>query len=282
MKMVVFFGAPAPPDGKIQYGGTGFLANYECDNKTYSYLLTCRHVAKALGSHVEFLIRVNLREGGFEEIPVPTVDWFFHENPSVDLAIASTRGIFDENKHDVLAVSLNPANDYSADAKCGDQISLVGLFRLRAGSKRNMPIVHTGHIASLADPQELVPCTNRETQKVEFCDVHLIEAQTLEGLSGSPVFVRQAKDIKVQGADGSSDSVSGFGSVDLFGIYQGSWDGRPGELLEQDRSFVGELRVPVGVGMVVPIAKAREVIEKYPDLIKQRERFDKLYRLEHL
>jgi hypothetical protein len=267
-KMVVFFGVASPPNGETVYRGTGFIGNEVRDGKLYSYLITCGHVARALSKHEEFFIRVNLKAGGSEAISVRDLEWAYHVAENVDLAVGPTVGIFDNRKHDLLGVSLDGQND----AACGDRVHLVGLFRLRAGSRRNMPIVHTGHIAALADPDELIPSRLRGASALIESEVHLVEAQTLEGLSGSPVFIQRTLDVRL-GTD-PSDSITGFGVVDLFGIYQGAWDGRPGEILEADRSLNGNLRVPVGMGLVVPIQKVREMVEKHPIVKMHRESLD--------
>ena len=141
---------------------------------------------------------------------------------------------------------------------CGDTISLVGLFRLHAGSKRNVPIVHTGHIASVPDPNEKIPLTDRNGRSIEVAS-YLIEAQTLDGLSGSPVLYYERTK---QGTN-----------VRVLGIYQGSWDGEPGKIFAEDRNFVDDrIRVPVGMGLVVPGERIIELVRNHPSIQEERKR----------
>jgi hypothetical protein len=56
------------------------------------------------------------------------------------------------------------------------------------GRKRNIPIVRTGNISMI--PSEKVPGIQiRRGESVES-EVYLIEARSVGGLSGSPVFIR--------------------------------------------------------------------------------------------
>jgi hypothetical protein len=57
----------------------------------------------------------------------------------------------------------------------------------------------------------------------------------------------------------------------LFGLYAGSWDGEPGEILAADRNLSGGKRVPVGMGLVVPADKIIELIRDHPELKRQRQ-----------
>ena len=52
-----------------------------------------------------------------------------------------------------------------------------------------------------------------------------------------------------------------FGTVRLLGVYQGAWDSHPGEILAADRNLKGDVRVPVGMGVVIPIGRVVETIK---------------------
>ena len=138
---------------------------------------------------------------------------------------------------------------------------MVGLFRLHAGSKRNVPIVHSGNVAALADPNELVPVRDRTTKEIIESEVYLVEAQTLEGLIGSPVFAHEIWDLAGTFPEIHGTLPKAFGSVQLLGLYTGAWDGEPGAILEADRNLRGGKRVPVGMGLVVPAKKIIDLID---------------------
>jgi hypothetical protein len=197
-RCVVFFGVPSEKS-PIEYGGTGFLASYDdAESKVRSFLIvTCRHVARALEDYADtgFWIRVNTKDGGSELLPISKIDWRYHPDPAVDVAV-TTFPLNTMIKYDHTYLNLNKIALYSRghtvrDAiLAGDPINIVGLFRLHAGSTRNIPFVHSGQIAVLPNPDELVPVRSR-TGEIIHSEVYLIEAQTLEGLSGSPVFFHQ-------------------------------------------------------------------------------------------
>jgi len=50
------------------------------------YLVTAKHVAQRLDA--DFVIRANLNTGEAKEIEIETTEWFYPEDPTVDLAIA--------------------------------------------------------------------------------------------------------------------------------------------------------------------------------------------------
>jgi hypothetical protein len=57
----------------------------------------------------------------------------------------------------------------------------------------------------------------------------------------------------------------------------GSWDGAPGEILAADRNMTGGVRVPVGIGTVVPVEKLIQVIQEDEVMKKQRGDVRKQY-----
>jgi hypothetical protein len=57
----------------------------------------------------------------------------------------------------------------------------------------------------------------------------------------------------------------------VLGIYVGAWDGSPGEILSKERSFSGNVRVPVGIGIVVPAQRIVELIRGDSGLIAYRK-----------
>jgi hypothetical protein len=274
-KCVVFFGKLVPPkdrssieSSEIEYGGTGFLAGIEDEGFKFHYLVTCRHVAKHLEE--DFFIRANTTAGGVEALPIngDEASWQYHPDPSVD--VATTAIGLNALHFDHLALPLSMAVNRT-QISCGDQIHIVGLFRLHYGKERNVPIVHTGHIAALPDPEEKAPIRDRITGKLGYAESYLVEAQTLEGLSGSPVFVQQTTKIGEGRIGNSTVNIGALGRMTLLGIYQGAWDAEPGIILAADRNFRGNVRVPLGMGTVVPIERAIELIQGNEKLKKTRE-----------
>jgi hypothetical protein len=91
-------------------------------------------------------------------------------------------------------------------------------------------------------------------------DSYLIETQASEGASGSPVFVR-----KPAGAIAADEGVKirpkAYGAIFLLGIYQGSWK-KLNPHLTQDAGEDRRVRLPGGMGLVVPGDKIIETIEQ--------------------
>ncbi|HEY5305545.1 MAG TPA: hypothetical protein VIJ52_02595 [Pseudolabrys sp.] len=228
---------------------------------------------------VDFYIRANTIVGGAEDLPIEDAEWEYHPDETVDIA-ATLIGL-NGRYFDQLTLPLSKTVKQPA-LGCGQRIHIVGLFRMHFGKKRNIPIVHTGHIAALADPQEKIPIENRTTGETILVESHLVEAQTLEGLSGSPVFVQEYISWHADLADGSghifSGNVGAFGPMSLLGVYQGAWDGRPGAILAADRNVSGDQRIPLGMGMVVPIERVTELIQGNDTLKKHREGYKKAER----
>jgi hypothetical protein len=160
----------------------------------------------------------------------------------------------------------------------GDQCYAVGLFRLRAGKGRNLPIVHTGNLAMMPD-DELIPCQDwSRPEKTRLVEGFLVEMTNLDGLSGSPVFIRPlAFDFDPQelipGPRFKTEATLSRANVQLLGIWQGSWDGESAVKDSRNRS-----RVPFGVGVVTPATKLLELLEQ-PEVASERDSFLEQVRL---
>jgi len=273
-RCVVFLGYS---DGKGGFtaAGTGFFVRH----KKHGYLITAQHIARAIGDD-PFAIRVNKHDGNSDNILIDPLEdkfrWFTTtDDPNVDLAIAP----FD---YDLSRMGCNnlffPTEHFAVKAKreewnigVGDVCYAIGLFRLFAGTARNLPVVHTGNIALMPE-DELIPVqdwlANKGSGKMRHVAAYLLEMQNLKGLSGSPVFVRASVDF-----EGSPAFIGRMLNRDLLmiGLWQSSWDAPPGEVMAIEH---GEsVRIPAGMGVVVPADKILALldIEELEDL---RQRAD--------
>lgn len=278
-KCVVFFGVDGEGVDNIEYGGTGtLLINFE-DGLNIPVLVTCRHVAEALSKHPNFYIRANTLGGQSLALPIQSLEWAYPEDKTIDLA--ATTFTLPAHTFDVIYYRLNAAsailtNEDVARIHCGEPISLIGLFRLHPGKQRNISCVHTGNIAVLPDSIERIPIRDRTTNEIVEAEVYLVEAQTLDGLSGSPVFLHEIIDLQQINLELRPQVYThpkAIGIVKLLGIYTGSWDGEPGKILAADRNFHGKTRVPIGMGTVVPIDKVGELIRNHPIMKKKNKEF---------
>jgi hypothetical protein len=268
---VVFLGhaSTAPGKGGIECVGTGFLLKYD----DVPHLVTVRHVAEHFGDD-PFLIRANRFDRTGHNIPVDQVKWHFHEDPTIDVAVIpfelslSTGGYTARYIDDVRETWWwNKARKYGAGI--GDFVYTVGLFRLLAGTGRNMPVVHFGTIARTVDWLEKVPVRDwRDPSKTIEVDAYLVETQSLSGLSGSPVFIRASNcmvrdDVVKANPDISDPEELGdavaMWKLHLIGMWQSSWDAPPDRILGLEHGK--EVRVPVGMGVVIPADHIHGVLE---------------------
>jgi len=272
-KCVVFFGVPsAEGDSEgVDYRGTGFLVQHRDGDFRFCYLVTAKHVARNLETG-GVLLRANTKDGGAQRIMIDEARWRYHDDSTVDVAVTPFRlpEYFDCLYFDS-SYFLTQEKKESKNIGVGDLAQIVGLFRLVSGEQRNLPIVHNGHISLFPD-DEKIPIRDRTTNEIVMTECYLVEAQTLEGLSGSPVFARRSFRVGVkEPRDGSELKAWVHGSVWLLGLWQGAWDARPGDLLAKDKGLSGQVRVPVGMGIVVPAFKIKDVLES-EELREQRRK----------
>ncbi|MEH6950868.1 hypothetical protein V4R08_05905 [Nitrobacter sp. NHB1] len=278
-KCIAFIGTPGPKEnGGITCCATGFFIGYGGSR----YLVTAQHVAVGLGDD-PYLIRLNKTDGTADNITVdPLTDnvrWFVNEaDPDVDLAVMPFNYALREAGYECLFLNgpdfIREMNPQISPPGIGDFCYTLGLFQLVAGKKQNLPVVHRGSLAMIAN-EERIPVWDwlapPGSGKVRQVQCHLVETQSLQGLSGAPVFGRASFDIEGFPVSGSEEKMTirtAELGVSLLGIWQGSWDAPPGSILGVQEH--GSFRVPVGMGVVVPTKKLIELLETEP-VVNQRE-----------
>jgi hypothetical protein len=276
-KCVAFIGY-ANPDvkGGIACLGTVFFAAYDGAR----YIVTAQHIAMAIGD-APFVIRLNKISGGSENIQGDVIEhnlkWYSHADPNVDLAIMPFNFDLRMAGNDVLLIPeamLAQTATVPTEAYIGDECYVIGLFRLLAGETRNLPVVHTGNIALLAG-EEAIPVhdwlTTPDSGKIRHIDAYLVEAQSLRGLSGSPVFVRPPIEVgPLELKPNSVTLLSATTKLALLGVWQGSWEAGPDTVRALQHAKL--VRVPVGMGVVTPIDKLREIFEM-PAVKEERQKY---------
>jgi hypothetical protein len=248
-KCVVFLGLNmADENDNIvpKFGGTGFCVSYEfAPGHGGAYLVTARHVAEDLSG--PFVIGLNNKDGSMRIQDIDEAKWQFHPNPNIDLAVAPMFQFGSSSDLMLLPHFLIANHDdstWSDRFGIGDLVHAIGLYRLSPGKGKITPIAHTGHIAMM--PDEDIPVLNRTSQKIVRFKGFVIEAQTLDGLSGAPVFVRP--NVTVLGL--ARPFVAYSDEIALLGIWSSSWDGPSGEILSNQLGR--QTKVPVGMGVVTP------------------------------
>lgn len=251
----VFFVLFLTKDG-YKLAGTGFFVSMpvaDDPNRMFIYLITARHViveAKRASIDGKIWLRVNTKTG-FEYVVTEGSAWHTHsEDSSIDAAVLSWAP--DSTHFDYMTIPNSLIVNEEIISKeaigIGDEVFLVGLFVNHHGRKKNIPIVRVGNIAAM--PEEPVV-----TRLFGDMEAYLIEARSIGGLSGSPVFV-YLPGVRVRG------NALGMGGRAFYwlGLMHGHWD-LP--ILKEDmvvEDSVSKEAVNMGIGVVVPATKILEVI----------------------
>lgn len=237
--------------GVERFSGTAFYVGRTIAiGYGFTYLVTAKHVIediKGKGKD-QVLMRVNQTKGNAIWVDIPIDTWFSHPtDSSVDVAVKRTVIIpgLDHNSIPIRRF-VNQVIIEKENIGMGDEIFLPGLFANHFGEDRNIPIIRTGNIAAM--PEEKVT-----VNKIGKIDAYLIEARSIGGLSGSPVYVHVEA---VRYADNRTPTAvyDGPGHY-LLGLMHGHYD-------EYWQTGGRADRVNLGIAIVVPAAKILEVINQ--------------------
>ncbi len=163
-------------------GGSGFIAgvpSIKYQDKLYIYAVTNAHVIE--GGFIT--LRFNNTDGQFTVITTKSTDWEYHEDEGVDLAVCSIA--IPSNIHifpiniDKWFLTQDAINEFKVGI--GDETFTIGRFINHEGEQKNLPSVRFGNISMM--PYEPVD------YKGKTHEAFLIEARSIPGYSGSPVFV---------------------------------------------------------------------------------------------
>lgn len=251
LRSVVYLGSGTSPEN-FHPVGTGFLIDHNRVLGGVYYLVTADHVAKRLKT--PFAIRFNDKENEshIQQSQIP-FSWWRHPTESVDAAVFpwGLRGRFATFP---VTRFLSEHNLEATRIGIGDEVFIVGLFRKWAGRKKFSPVVRHGHVAMMAD--EPMP-----TENYGDCQIHLVEAFSLKGMSGSPVMVRQTIPIPLAPRhENEPENVLTLGNMYLLGLVHGYY--RVDEVQQSWHS---------GISMVVPSTKILEILDQ-PKLLEYEQR----------
>jgi hypothetical protein len=258
--------------------GTAFVVAVQEDRDTrFVYIVTAKHVAYQLSLGSPWFLRVNAKDGESVDLRVEqSGGWWFHpEEPDfVDAAVCVVDAPWDELACAALPVSLFATDEVIGKHNIGrgDLVVITGCFTKMTGRKKNIQLVRTGNIAMM--PSEKVPGIEIEEGRPVESEVYLIEARSVGGLSGSPVFVRETVYWTTEvGTDRRLMDVALPGAFHLLGLAHGHWDVKEEEINEvQIRATdKGDRRgVNVGIAVVVPAKKILDILNR-PELAGPRQ-----------
>lgn len=262
---VVFLAVKTNPERAPKLGGTGFIVFIEVfEGNGVLYLVTAKHCIDAIKGEScdgKVYVRANTQTFGAQFFEVTLDPWRFHPTDErVDVAVMPIK--FERPHIDHRAV---PDAAFVTDEiirkeqiSPGDEIFMIGLFKEHGGQNRNIPIVRVGNIAAM--PEEPV-ATRRGAM-----DAYLVECRSIKGLSGSPVFVHIDELSRLPPQHmiiGVSEKRISFHY--LLGLMHGHWDTEDAAIVEDSSGR----SVNVGIAIVVPAAKIREVLD-HPDFVRSR------------
>jgi hypothetical protein len=250
-----------------QFAGTGFFIGTKQENSVFVYLVTAKHVVAGIESKSKdgkVLIKMNNKNGGSQLIESNVHDWVDNpEDTSVDIKVLACMPS-PELDWLALPMSIIATDDVikKQSIGVGDELFITGLFVHHSGQAHNIPIIRVGNIAAM--PDEKV-----STKDLGSIDAYLIEARSIGGLSGSPVFVNL--DSLRAGMIIMSAKQKGFGGriYYLLGMMHGHIDANESEF-DGVTQNIKSSRINTGIGIVVPATKLLEIINQ-PKFQEERQ-----------
>ncbi len=238
----------------------------------FSYLVTAAHVIDGIrkkSNDDSVLIRVNTKEGGQKWYPTYLGSWKTHPDSAVDIAVMKFGSSGVQFDHicwpDHAFVGSNDIFKYGIEL--ADEVYFPGLFWPHSGKRRNIPIVRAGNIACLRG--EKVATSFGDT------DAYLVEARSIGGLSGSPVFIdlfasrREIKSMtaaEVLKPDAKTPIRQSPSSFRLLGVMHGHFRIPYGETeihpdtIDEDQE---REKLNMGIAIVIPAEKILEVATQF-------------------
>ena len=237
----------------MQLAGTAFFVGMplEATQLQVVYLITAKHVIDGISKRSidqRVYLRMNLKQGQANFVETPIENWIFHSQESnVDVAVLSWAPPQDVFDYRIIPYNMAATEEIiqKEEIGVGDDVFLTGLFANHFGSQRNLPIIRVGNIASM--PEEKV-----HTEELGDIDAYLVEARSIGGLSGSPVFVFIGNMRKV----GTAIQMGRSGPLFYWlGLMHGHFDLSKLETDNLVEDTLTNLKINMGIAIVIPVWK---------------------------
>lgn len=246
---------------EMKLAGTGFFVGVPLEVEgtvlNHIYLITARHIIDAIekrSSDKTVYLRMNLNDGGATFVGTKIDEWRFHPKESnADVAALSWAPPLKTFDLRYIGTELAVTEDIinKENIGVGDDVFLVGLFVNHFGSKQNLPIIRVGNIASM--PEEKV------YTDYGGIDAYLVEARSIGGLSGSPVFAF----IGAMRRIGGDTHLGREGPLFYWlGLMHGHFELSKLELDNLGEDSLTNTKINTGIAIVVPTWKILEVINQ--------------------
>lgn len=243
----------------IKLAGTAFFASVPLElEHQVVYLITAKHIIEGIKERSidqKVYVRINLKSEPARLVETPIENWLFHpQEANVDVAVLNwipTQAIFD---YRIIPLKMAATEEIirREEIGVGDDVFLTGLFANHYGLQRNIPIIRIGNIASM--PEEKV-----HTEKLGDIDAYLVEARSIGGLSGSPVFVFLGAMRRIKNTLEMARSGPLFL---LLGLMHGHFDQSKLEIDNLVEDSLTNLTINMGIAIVVPVGKILEVVNQ--------------------
>jgi hypothetical protein len=247
-KCVVYLGNAEQKGSLYQiiYRGTGFFVGVNSKRRPDSlflFLVTAKHVADKL-EYRNFYVRANTVEGKSESLKCDVDrNWCIHPtDKAADVAVLPIG--LSPQKFDFKSIPdtmfLDDATSIKQGIGTGDEVYIVGLFVHHQGVSKNIPIVRVGSLAM--GLEERIP-----TKNFGPMEAYLIEARSIGGLSGSPVFV--------------TTRTIPTSTIYLLGLMHGHWNVDSETITDEIASDAGiAAGANVGIAIVTPASKILDIL----------------------
>ncbi len=230
------------------------------------YIVTNRHVSR--GTRI---VRINTTAGGHRIMDLNSGLWVDHPNlDEVSVCPIPPLSRYTD-QHVGIGIEMLLTQEMVAELGVGpgDQTFTVGRFVNHEGVQRNMPSLRFGYLSMMP----LEPIRSKQpNDTILNLEDFLIEAYSVAGYSGSPVFLYVPK-WELEHSEGNDlkrqSVVETIGNIWLLGV---NWGHLPVTLNATTADGV-KLEVCVNAGMqcVAPAWKILEVLNQ-PELVEQRRR----------
>jgi len=265
LRCIAYVCARARTGARQWVEGTAYFVSVEESGEMFWYLVTVAHVVDAVHAKPsgdrEIYIRLNTRSGGTRMVRTKYKDWLRHEDAGNDVAVYRWPSLGSDLDHLAWPITVQMLDDLVGAFQIGpgDDIVFPGLFAQVPGQRQSLPIVRVGNIAAKCDEPIFLKDIERDIQKS-----FLIEARSIPGISGSPVFVHMGHTRQVATPDGRERR--DFMGIPLYwmGMIHGHYDdkARPGRR--------GRNPINVGIALVIPYERVVDVI-KSPEETRARQ-----------
>jgi len=275
-KSVVFLGRRVNDGDKevLKLGGTGFFVSVPgSKDHAHIYLVTARHNVLTLQTG-DYEVRLNDTTGGSRCVPIAkSTHWWFHPTEHTDVAVMPFDCTDDVDMAPIpTSMFLTDEIVFEHYVGQGDDVYFAGLFTKLSGQSRNTPIVRRGTVAMM--PEDPVPRVNLVDRTVDL-EAYLIEARSVGGISGSPVFLRSpiGLDYNIHSRTGKRriERAHISGGYHLLGLIHGHWEISPEkkDLIALPPPQRGEPSINLGIAIVIPAKKILDTLN-HPELLALR------------